>query len=78
MIFWKGDFYVQRKEYKSGYYYENAIVTSKKSNLVNNKANSKKKVEENDVKEVKKMYLLIVSFVINKFVFVSFYKVFIV
>lgn len=43
-----------RKEYKSGYYYENAIVTSKKGGFSAPKANNKKKVEEQEITEVKK------------------------
>lgn len=44
----------KRKEYKSGYYYENSIVTSKKGVFSAPKATSKKKIEEEEIKEVKK------------------------
>lgn len=44
----------KRKEYKSGYYYENSIVTSKKGIFSAPKTNNKKKVEEDEIKEVKK------------------------
>lgn len=43
-----------RKEYKAGYYYENAIITSKKSTGATTKTNTKKKVEDSEIKEVKR------------------------
>ena len=43
-----------RKEYKSGYYYENAIVASNKATTTSSKNAGKKKVEDNEIKEVKK------------------------
>ena len=44
-----------RKEYKAGYYYENAIVTSKSVEpQTATKTSKKKKVEESEIKEVKR------------------------
>lgn len=43
-----------KKEYSSNYYYENTIVTSKKSKGFNIKANPKKKIEDNEIREVKR------------------------
>lgn len=45
---------LKRKEYKAGYYYENSIVASKKSWASSSKMNSKKKIEDNEIKEVKR------------------------
>ena len=44
----------KRKEYKSGYYYENAVITSRKNVFSSVKLNSKKKIEDNEIKEVKR------------------------
>lgn len=43
-----------KKTQKSGYYYENSIVSSKRSWSSNIKTNTKKKIEENEIKEVKR------------------------
>ena len=43
----------KKKEYKSGYYYENSVVPAKKSIFSAQKSNSKKKIEDNEIKEVK-------------------------
>ncbi len=44
---------IKKKEYKSGYYYENSIVPSKKGILANIKS-STKKVQDKEIKEVNK------------------------
>lgn len=45
---------ITKKEYSSGYYYENSIVTSKKGWTDNIKVNSKKKIEDSEINEVKR------------------------
>lgn len=45
---------IAKKEYSSGYYYENSIVTSKKSWTDNIKSSSKKKIEDDEINEVKR------------------------
>lgn len=45
---------VNKKKQRSGYYYENSIVASKRSWGANTRSNTKKKIEENEMQEVKR------------------------